>query len=152
MKCSHLYGILYICCSYFITDLKLDDCIAHATEIPENTKIKHAELMITHAFRLAFWRKQVLLKCVDEVDCRGDMVVRMCKVLAVPWSSHVCFSADNWWDNISLKYSSSPLSTHFQSSYCVKVRAFSQLSRRTRAKRLLRRLVQHCFRLQKKEE
>ena len=56
----------------------MHDCIAHATEIPENTKIMHAELMITHAFWLAFWRKQVLLKCVDEVDCRADMVVRMC--------------------------------------------------------------------------
>ena len=33
---------------------------------------------------------------VHGCHCRGDMVVRMCKVLAVPWSSHVCFRADNW--------------------------------------------------------
>ena len=25
------------------------------------------------------------------------MVVRMCKVLAIPWSWYVCFSADDWY-------------------------------------------------------
>ena len=56
--------LLLLLLLFIIIFLKLDDCIAHATKSrsrnyqspinPENTNIMHAELMITHAFCLAF--------------------------------------------------------------------------------------------------
>ena len=36
------------------------------------------------------------IKWTGPIHCRGDMVVRMCKVLAIPWSWYVCLQCMIW--------------------------------------------------------